>query len=61
MEVPKKSYSRRKEVKNYEVELKMKNYEGRNSGSLQHKVWNPGILQSSRNDDSETYEQQQTK
>jgi len=38
-----------------EVELKMKNSEGRDSGILQHKFWNPGRLQPIRSDGSESH------
>ena len=39
----------------------MKNDEGKDSGVLQHKVWNPGRLQPKNNEDGEAYRQQQKK
>ena len=57
----KKIYSKVKQVTHCEIGLKMKNSEGKNSGSLQHKVWKPERLQPIRNDDSKAHRQLQKK
>ena len=61
MEIPKKSYSRVKQEDHCKVEWRVKNDEGKDSGVLQHKVWNHGRLHPKKNEDSEAYGQQQTK
>ena len=61
MQFPKRSYNRVKQATHCEVVLKVKNYEGRNGGALQYKVWKPGRLQLARNDDSKAYGQLQEK
>ena len=61
MKIPKKSYSRVEWADHCKVEWRVKIDEGKYSGVLQHKVWNPGRLQPKKNEDSEAYGQQQTK
>jgi len=61
MRVPKKNYSRAKQVIHCKVEWWVKNVEVKDNGALQHKVWKPGRLQQKRDEDSEAYGQQQTK
>lgn len=41
MQFSKRSYSRVILIVHFEIGLKVKNYEGRDNGALQHKVWDP--------------------
>ena len=61
MKIPKKSYKRIKKEFHYGIIWKVKNDEVKDSGVLQHKVWNPGRLQPKKNEDNGAYGQQQTK
>ena len=61
MKIPKKIYSRVKEEDHCKFEWRVKNDEGKDSGVLQHKFWNPARLQSKKNEYSEAYGQHQTK
>ena len=61
MQLSKKSYNRVKQTVHCEIGSNVKNFEGKDSVTFQHKVWNPGRLQLIRNDDSKAQGQLQTK
>ena len=61
MQISKSSYRKEKKTVHCLIGLKMNNYEGKDSGELQYKVWNTGRLQLVINDDSEVLGQLQTK
>ena len=61
MIIPKGSYSMVNQADQCKVEWRVNNDEGKYSEVLQHKVWNPEMLQPKKNEDSEVYGQQLTK
>ena len=61
MQVPKKIYSRTKQVIHCKVKWRVNNDEIKDSGTLLHKVWKLGRFQPKRNEDNEAYGQQQTR
>ena len=62
MQFSKESYNRIRKTACCGVELQVKNYEGKASGSLQHKTWNLGWLKPTmRYDETKTYGQLQNK
>lgn len=58
MQFSKESYNIIHETVHCRVELKVRNDECKYSGTLQHKVWNPGRVQLKRHEDNAAYGQQ---
>ena len=55
--MPKKSYKRMIKTVHYGVDWEVKNSEGKDSGVLEHKVWNLGRMQLNNDKDNVAYGQ----
>ena len=55
MQMPKKRYKRMIKTVHYGVDWEVKNSEGKDSGVLEHKVWNLGRMQLNNDKDNVAY------